>query len=522
MIKRLFFCLLMLNNLVSNAQLIPQTIGSPNTSVTAKGNFNVDSVLGMPKRLVSPNRQKDTGSIYYRIADSTIRKWTGNAWRDIVGARQLNDSMIKIGDDTITIRGTGGGINQLTGDVTAGPGTGSQAATIANNAVTDAKIRQSAGLSVIGRSTNTTGNVADITAAVASTYLKRAAGNILWDSVDWAEIKNTPSVQNPGVYFSPAESVDPSFVVFAAGIAKTSNSYSQGNPITWDFLDHITAHNSSFYDSVTGSGSGIGVRFPTVKNVLNTTITPDETFATNMIFTGTSTGITGLAGPVIRPAVLNIRLTGNSTSSWSTSNGLGLLSRWSLSSFSSGGTSFNIVGPATTIDYDGINIQYIGTNNYHIRRVYSGLGIYNVRFYLVDEFGNDVTDNPTSSDEVVISAGAMAPVITDMGTWQPDNQFMDGFANFWIFGAYECWLVAAPTSSSSINVRWQTTYPSATNYKIYRATSLYGARTLVHTGTEGAFTDSGLSPGTLYWYFMVAVIGGVDTEITYFRTSTKD
>ena len=34
----------------------------------------------------------------------------------------------------------GGGINQLTGDVTAGPGTGSQAATIANNAVTTAKI----------------------------------------------------------------------------------------------------------------------------------------------------------------------------------------------------------------------------------------------------------------------------------------------------------------------------------------------------------------------------------------------
>lgn len=36
------------------------------------------------------------------------------------------------------------GITQLTGDVTAGPGTGSQAATIANNAVTTAKINNSA------------------------------------------------------------------------------------------------------------------------------------------------------------------------------------------------------------------------------------------------------------------------------------------------------------------------------------------------------------------------------------------
>jgi len=36
--------------------------------------------------------------------------------------------------------GTGGGLNQLIGDVTAGPGTGSQVATIANSAVTTAKI----------------------------------------------------------------------------------------------------------------------------------------------------------------------------------------------------------------------------------------------------------------------------------------------------------------------------------------------------------------------------------------------
>lgn len=49
----------------------------------------------------------------------------------------------------------------LTGDVTTVAG--AVATTIANNAVTDGKFRQSAGLSVPGRSANTTGNVADIT-----------------------------------------------------------------------------------------------------------------------------------------------------------------------------------------------------------------------------------------------------------------------------------------------------------------------------------------------------------------------
>lgn len=42
--------------------------------------------------------------------------------------------------------------------------------TIATNAVTDAKFRQSAGLSVVGRSASSTGNVADITASTANTF----------------------------------------------------------------------------------------------------------------------------------------------------------------------------------------------------------------------------------------------------------------------------------------------------------------------------------------------------------------
>jgi hypothetical protein len=71
------------------------------------------------------------------------------------------------GDQTIT----------LTGDV-AGSGTGSFATTIAANIVSDAKLRTSAGLSVVGRSTNTTGNVADIT-AVTDGHVLRLSGTTL-------------------------------------------------------------------------------------------------------------------------------------------------------------------------------------------------------------------------------------------------------------------------------------------------------------------------------------------------------
>jgi hypothetical protein len=71
-------------------------------------------------------------------------------------------------------------------------------------------------------------------------------------------------------------------------------------------------------------------------------------------------------------------------------------------------------------------------------------------------------------------------------------------------------------------VRWQPSYPSATNYKIFRDTSsTFATETLVHTGTTGSFTDSGLATNTLYYYRLKAVVGGIDTVVSYFKTNTK-
>jgi hypothetical protein len=140
---------------------------------------------------------------------------------------------------------------------------------------------------------------------------------------------------------------------------------------------------------------------------------------------------------------------------------------------------------------------------------------------LQDALGNFVTSAPTSSDEILISNAGTYGVQVSAYLYNSTNLWLGSNYNFWVFGAYECWLVAAPTSTTSTLVRWQTNYPSATNYKIYRSTTKYGSRTLIHTGTEGSYTDNGLSSATLYYYHLVAVIGGVDTYITYFTTNTK-
>ncbi len=65
----------------------------------------------------------------------------------------------------------GTGITELTGDVTAGPGSSSQAATIALNAVTNAKAAQMAAHTIKGNNTGSTANALDLTVAQVNAML---------------------------------------------------------------------------------------------------------------------------------------------------------------------------------------------------------------------------------------------------------------------------------------------------------------------------------------------------------------
>jgi hypothetical protein len=88
-----------------------------------------------------------------------------------------------------TIGGTTSGTN--TGDQTAGSGlTGTTTLSIASNGVTDAMLRQGGATSVIGRSANSTGNVADVSASADGQILARDGGALGFSAM-------TPTIMAP-------------------------------------------------------------------------------------------------------------------------------------------------------------------------------------------------------------------------------------------------------------------------------------------------------------------------------------
>lgn len=80
---------------------------------------------------------------------------------------------------------TGNYITGLTGDVTAS-GPGSVAATIANNAVTNAKLAQAAALTIKGNPTNATANEQDIAAGTDNQVLRRSGTSLGFGAVNLA------------------------------------------------------------------------------------------------------------------------------------------------------------------------------------------------------------------------------------------------------------------------------------------------------------------------------------------------
>lgn len=107
------------------------------------------------------------------------RERVDTIWREVLAIKK------RLGELATSTGAAGGGITQLTGDVTAS-GPGSAAATIANNAVTPAKMDDGAALSVLGRATSSSGDRADIVAASDGQVFRRSGSSVGFGAVNLA------------------------------------------------------------------------------------------------------------------------------------------------------------------------------------------------------------------------------------------------------------------------------------------------------------------------------------------------
>lgn len=150
------------NGSVSGSNTGDQTI-TLSGDVTGSGTSSFSATIANDAVSLAKMANVSTGTVFYRKTASTgdPEVQTLATLKTDLGLTGTNS-----GDQTIT----------LTGDVT-GSGTSSFAATIANSAVTVAKLANLAGLSVIGRSGNTTG----VTAAITGTdgQVLRVSGTAL-------------------------------------------------------------------------------------------------------------------------------------------------------------------------------------------------------------------------------------------------------------------------------------------------------------------------------------------------------
>lgn len=183
--------------------------GSNTTTIATNAVTNSQFRQSAAGTVVGRSSGTGTGNVSDQAVLEPLELVTGNL------ALHYDASTLVLSGGTTLVRGP------LTGDVTASSGfTGT---TIAANVVSNAKFRQSAGLSVVGNSTNATANVADITATGTGQVLQDLGTTIGWGALAYSSLTGTPTLFYQTVAAAGSALTQRSVLNFSALLTATDN-----------------------------------------------------------------------------------------------------------------------------------------------------------------------------------------------------------------------------------------------------------------------------------------------------------
>lgn len=164
------------------------------------------------------------------------------------------------------------GITELTGDVTAGPGSGSQAATIANNAVTYAKMQDIASNHLIGRHTAGSGDPQSINIdgglELNGANIRRSA---LTGDVTASAGSDTTTIANDAVTYAKMQNVSAESRLLGRGAGSGSGDVQEITLGTGLSMSGTTLNGNA------GTVTSVGLSMPAAFNVANSPVTGSGT-----------------------------------------------------------------------------------------------------------------------------------------------------------------------------------------------------------------------------------------------------